>query len=321
MIHISEIFDISSGSNLNLNNLILENNIDSIPYVSRSRKNNGVVAYVKKDSNYKLNKKNTISIVLVGDNVMKAFFHKYEYYTSQNMVILTPKQHLSEYELIYYCKCIELNSKKYSYGRIPKSNLNDVYIPKSVPLYIKKQKIPIIKINDFKQFSLSLSSIKITSLFDIITPKQKVVINTLSKGTTPVVSATEYSNGISIYANLKPEFNFQCLTLSKNGSVGEVFYQEQPFSATSDILVLKPKFEMNETIAIFIATILKLYFKKKFYYGRKITISKIKGIEVFLPLENGSIDVFKIKNYMIEMSMEYYSIFDKTTNLDKFIII
>ena len=41
------------------------------------------------------------------------------------------------------------------------------------------------------------------------------------------------------------------ITVSYNGSVGETFYQEEPFWASDDVNVLYPKFNLTKNIAMF----------------------------------------------------------------------
>jgi len=322
MISLSDIFYIDSGSNLDLNKLEINiiNNEKSIPFVSRTKKNNGVVEFVKYDKKYKLNKAGTISVALVG-NVMTSYFHNYNYYSSQGVAILTPKIYLTEYEMIYYCLCLKKNYIKYNYGRTPDKSLSEIKIPKSIPDYIEKKNIPKIKHYTKVYNSLELTNILFEDFFEVYIGKTVKCLNELEHGDTPIISATEYNNGISFTANISPEFNFKSLTISKNGSVGEVFYQDTPFSSTKDIFVIKPKFQITDNIGLFLAVIFKLYFKTKFSYGRKITLTKLNKSIIPLPLLNNQIDIYAINEFMKGMSDDYYSNFDKSSNLSKFIVI
>ena len=60
-----------------------------------------------------------------------------------------------------------------------------------------------------------------------------------------------------------------CITVNYNGSVGEAFYQSEPFWASDDINILYPKnWTLNKYIGLFIATVIKLE-RPKYNYGRK----------------------------------------------------
>ena len=88
----------------------------------------------------------------------------------------------------------------------------------------------------------------------------------------------------------KPIHKGNTISLSYNGSVGEAFYQPEPYWATDDVNVLYPKFEgFNRFIGMFIATILRQE-KYKFSYGRKWTLETMKNTTILLPEKNGTPD-------------------------------
>lgn len=59
----------------------------------------------------------------------------------------------------------------------------------------------------------------------------------------------------AIHSTLAKSLN--TITVCYNGSVGETFYQDQPFLASDDVNVLYPKFDMTKEIALFIAPLIK----------------------------------------------------------------
>lgn len=72
------------------------------------------------------------------------------------------------------------------------------------------------------------------------------------------IGASSANNGITAYiANNQCLHSAGTITLTYNGSVGEAFYQNEPFWASDDVNVLYPKFNMTENIAMFIIPILK----------------------------------------------------------------
>ena len=97
----------------------------------------------------------------------------------------------------------------------------------------------------------------------------KEIILKLKEGNINLVSSTEKNNGvIKRVSGYRKLFNENKLTLAKNGSVGCVFYQAEPFCATSDVVVLShPKLTKNS--ALFIKTILEKQ-TKQFDYNNKI---------------------------------------------------
>ena len=57
-------------------------------------------------------------------------------------------------------------------------------------------------------------------------------------GRTPFIGSTACDNGVTGYIGQAPIFEGNAITVSYNGSVGQVFYQEKPFWASDDINVL-----------------------------------------------------------------------------------
>lgn len=103
-------------------------------------------------------------------------------------------------------------------------------------------------------------------------------------GTVPYVSATEKNNGVSFFIKKEPDFEGNVLTVSRNGSVGEVFYQSKPFCASlDDIRILVPKFELNKNIALYLSALLRKE-KFRYTYGRKFGTDRIKKTKIRLPV-------------------------------------
>ncbi|MBP1525176.1 MAG: N-6 DNA methylase [Spiroplasma ixodetis] len=113
-------------------------------------------------------------------------------------------------------------------------------------------------------------------------------VNDYEKGTIiPFVTTTSLNNGIIKYvdfiqddSDLNPK---NVVTVANNGSVGESFYQNCDFLATSDVTILKIKnYVMNEYIGMFLTTMIK-WEKFRFNYGRKWGIDRMKDSLILLP--------------------------------------
>lgn len=80
------------------------------------------------------------------------------------------------------------------------------------------------------------------------------------------------------------------ITVSYNGSVGQAFYQTEPFWASDDINVLYPLFDMNEPIALYLCTALRKA-GTKYAYNFKWAKDIMENDKIYLPVkENGAID-------------------------------
>ena len=83
---LKELFTVTYGVNLELYKLTLSDGLDSINYVSRTKKNNGVSARVEKIANLTPNPANTLSIALTG-SVLEVFLQEEEYYSGRDIAV------------------------------------------------------------------------------------------------------------------------------------------------------------------------------------------------------------------------------------------
>ena len=131
-------------------------------------------------------------------------------------------------------------------------------------------------------------SFKLNEIFD--NPMTgRDTINISESGTINLISSCDNSNGVAkLIKNGNKLFNGNKLTLSKNGSVGTVFYQGSDFYATSDVMILYNK-HLNKNIGLFLKSIIEKY-TKKFNWGDKINMEKYNNLTVFLPSKNNEPD-------------------------------
>ena len=147
-----------------------------------------------------------------------------------------------------------------------------------------------LDINNWKEF-------KITDLFYV--EKGKEIISNTEEGDIPLISATENNNGITKFIlNGVKLFKENKITIASNGSVGETFFQNKSFYATTDINVLTSKFKVNKLVYLFFVFILKNE-KYKFSYGRKWGIDRLEKTIIKLPTTpHGEPDFEFMENYI-----------------------
>lgn len=103
-------------------------------------------------------------------------------------------------------------------------------------------------------------------------------------GNTLFISASAKNNGITAKIG-----NTECLhpantfTVSYNGSVGEVFLQDEPFWASDDVNVWYPKFEFSKERMLYIMTVVKKL-GRKHNYSAKWSIDEMKNEILSLPV-------------------------------------
>ena len=143
IIPLSDIFDIVYGSQLDLNKLEIDS-VNGINFISRSKENLGVQTKIKKIQNKTLFKKGSITVTLGGSYLLSSFVQKEDFYTAQNIKVLTPKQPMTDLQKKFYCYAIEHNRFRYtSHGREVNKTLNDLLVPAidSIPAWANTIKI------------------------------------------------------------------------------------------------------------------------------------------------------------------------------------
>src|SRR5690349_9941368 len=131
---VSELFDLGYGNGFELINMQEAGDADGrkVAFVSRTAKNNGISAYVKPLLDVEPFKPGLIT-VSVGGSVLETFLQGRKFYTGFHVMVLTPKQEMSEKEKLFYCYCIRLNKYRYNYGRQGNKTLKDLLIPAELP--------------------------------------------------------------------------------------------------------------------------------------------------------------------------------------------
>ena len=78
---------------------------------------------------------------------------------------------------------------------------------------------------------------------------ESLYITDCEEGVTPYASASAENNGISQHLDVAPNREGNCLVINYDGSVGEAFYQAEPFFASEKIVtVTLKKHEMNKIV-------------------------------------------------------------------------
>lgn len=119
--------------------------------------------------------------------------------------------------------------------------------------------------------------------FDIVSGKYHYP-EEYEEGSTPYYSASNENNGISLYIDLKPDFDGNCVVTGKVGCTA--FYVPESFCATSDVNIFKPRFNMSPEVGLFIANIINFNENYKWAYGRQCRVGNSKKIVIKLPVNS-----------------------------------
>lgn len=136
MERVCDLFDVIYGVNLELNRLEIDSN--GINFVSRTAKNNGVSAKVKRLKDIDPIPAGMITVA-GGGSVMESFLQPEPFYSGRDLYYLKPKLDLSDQEKIYYCVCLRTNKYRFNYGRQANRTLRDILIPSrdKIPDWVK----------------------------------------------------------------------------------------------------------------------------------------------------------------------------------------
>jgi hypothetical protein len=101
----------------------------------------------------------------------------------------------------------------------------------------------------------------------------------LADGNTIVISSQGVNNGCYGFFSVEPKYDPPFITVPRTGSIGQAFVQEFPCAVTDDLLLLKPKTEMEVEKLYFVAAVIRQD-KWRYNYGRKITPTRLKSLEI-----------------------------------------
>ena len=105
-------------------------------------------------------------------------------------------------------------------------------------------------------------------------------------GNNNYIGAIDSNNGVANHIGQKPIHSANTISLSYNGSVGEAFYQSEPYWATDDVNALYSYYDdFNKYIGLFMVAVIRQE-KYKFSYGRKWTLDNMNKTKINLPIQH-----------------------------------
>ena len=293
---LSEIFEINYGVNLELNNCseCTKNENSSVNFVARTAENNGVSAHVYKIGDIPPQKRGLITVA-AGGSVLSTFLQTEPFYSGRDLYTLESKKKISDEAKLFIVTIIKKNRYKNSYGRQANKTLPDLILKLPVTShgdpdydfmdrYIKSLRSkPLSTRNKPLVSELGKrvwADFLLSDYFDIF-PGKYHYPEEYEIGETPYYSASNENNGIGSCINLKADFEGNCIITGKIGCTA--FYAPEPFCATSDVNIFKPKFKMDAAVGIFVAGVINFSENYKWAYGRQCRVGNSKKIIVKLP--------------------------------------
>jgi hypothetical protein len=308
---VADLFEISYGHSLSLNKLRLTTPEVGIAFVSRTARNNGVSAWVEPVPGIDPLPSGLLTVCLRSRNyALATFVQPRPFYCGYHIFVLRPKRSMSLQEKLWWAECIRANRYRYNFGRQANRSLAELVVPEEAPYWVFTTPVP-----DFTQDAHPIVTgstdqlhtdawrpFQFADLFHL-SRGRRILRRDLRPGDTPYIRATAVNNGITARIDLPPEFPAGLITVSSNGSVAEAFYQDEPFIASDDIVVLTPRFRMTPAIALFLCTL--IYAERyRFNYGRKWFSARMSTSQLRLPVDSsGSPDWEFIERYMKSVPM------------------
>jgi predicted RNA methylase len=202
------------------------------------------------------------------------------------MTIISNKEN-KDCKIPYFDKKIKLEEDwNYSYYTPKEEKKIDILELKMKQLNFEYISRKTEMINESKNLKLEYDSSKlfyINDLFNVY--KGKNSIKNSEKGQYPLITSCSTNNGIGKYIS-KYVYDGEFLTLTKNGNVGDCFYQNGKFDATSDVYILeaKDKKYKSREIYIFLATIIENTIKGRYDWGYKLNDMRLSKEVIRLPV-------------------------------------
>lgn len=271
-----------------------------VPFVSRTENDNGVDCYAVVSDLQCTEQGNAI---VIGDTTSTISYQPKVFGTGDHMIVIRASW-LNEYTGLFIVALLQKERFRYSYGR---AFLMDLIKSTTILLPVKQDNTPdwlwvenYIKSLRYKNITTKIQrqknvidtdlwkEFRLDYLFDF-QKGTRLVKEDMENGEVNYLGAISVNNGVrqKIRCEEEDQYKPNCITVNYNGSVGEAFYQYEPFWASDDVNVLYAQkwWTLNPYIAMFIITVIRAN-KYKFDYGRKWTLEKMKESTILLPAKN-----------------------------------
>lgn len=151
-----------------------------------------------------------------------------------------------------------------------------------------------INIKNWQEFLLGGED----GLFNIVKGTRLTKAN-MKEGNINFIGSSAINNGVTNHiSNFERVHPANLITVSYNGSIGEAFYQDEPFGASDDVNVFYPKFEQNFEIAMFLIPLIRKV-GEKYKFVDKWKLEDMCNDKIKLPVNKKCEPDWKyMENYM-----------------------
>lgn len=219
LVPLHNLFTIKYGNSFDLTALQVSDKKceKTVNYVSRTRENNGISAFVYREEGVTPFVAGLITVAGSGDSVLSSFVQNEPFYTGYHVFILSPKKVMSEIEKLFYCYCIRQNQYKYGFGRQANKTLKNILVPEHIPdefANIQIQQLNTIDNRKITENDINLDTetweyFEIKKLFKIKGTKttSRIELEEYGKGKYPYVTTQATKNGIEDFVTVHRNFS------------------------------------------------------------------------------------------------------------------
>ena len=268
---IGELFDIIKGRRLTKANMI----DGDINFIGSSSVNNGITALI---GNTEHVHPGGVLTVCYNGSVGETFYQSEPFWASDDVNILEPKTEISRNSMLFIGTVIRHLGQYYNWTdkwtrdvmldtliSLPVTTLGDPdwgYMNTYMTRVMGEMQEVANKliVEDFGKVAFDVcgwQEFRIGELFDIIKGRRLTKANMID-GDINFIGSSSVNNGITaLIGNTEHVHPGGVLTVCYNGSVGETFYQSEPFWASDDVNILEPKTEISRNSMLFIGTVIR----------------------------------------------------------------
>ena len=296
----------------------IKDNPGDLIAIQSSTENNACMGLISrdycKDMQYKIVNQPCLTVARSGSSGFVSFQKFGCVIGDSAKALIARKKDINEYHYLFLRTVLMANMYKFTYGRKVKAKQYmelDILLPVDsdqkpdwdyMENYIKSLHYKKITTKNTYKSNVLLDTstwteFSLGELFKIEKGK-RLTKEDMIEGTDNFLGAIDSNNGVRQKIMAERLWAPNCITINYNGSVGEAFYQSEPFWASDDVNVLYPKgWTLNKYIGLFIATVIKTE-RPKYNYGRKWTKSIMEKSIIKLPSQSGSPDWNYMEDYI-----------------------
>lgn len=322
--HIYDIFNIDMGTKLDMVKMKIIN--PKINFVGRASTNNGVTGKVDLINGIKPYNAGDMTLALGGSYLGSCFIQDEPFYTSQNVIVLSPKENITDYAKRFISTAIRKESSLHYRAFLNELNPH-IKTDFTFKLPVTANKVPDYEyMSNYmqmieKKITFNLSAIKntkkvihkidlkdwesfyITDLFTVSNTRNILSRDIIpDSGNTPYLTATENNNSVMSYISYDMDLSEKGNAIFIGGKTLTVTYQKEDFFSNDShniVLRFKNDISLSDDGWLFIVSALYKSLKPKYSWADSISKKRIIEESILLPsTPDSSPNWAYIENYM-----------------------